>query len=195
MTTHAGLRISLSPRKITIELPLRTLRTALRGAAFNCDPNGDPAYRITDLRSFGEAFLEHLGDEDEIGGTALTRAFDDALLAAIEDGIGSVPYVRAERRWKAEPLDAEVVAEGRAMCRPDWQGPKGYRDTFIAEHFARLLAVAEAAAEWHEAENLFRTAFDSDDHSTITALIDKADETKTALGAALARLAQEGEGR
>ena len=40
---------------------------------------------------------------------------------------------------------AEIVAEGRAMCRPDWQGPKGYRDTFIAEHFARLLAVAEAA--------------------------------------------------
>ena len=48
---------------------------------------------------------------------------------------------------------AEVVAEGRAMCRPDWQGPKGYRDTFIAEHFARLLAVAEAAMEWAMADD------------------------------------------
>lgn len=47
---------------------------------------------------------------------------------------------------------AEIVAEGRAMCRPDWQGPKGYRDTFIAEHFARLLAVAEAAVEWEAAD-------------------------------------------
>lgn len=42
---------------------------------------------------------------------------------------------------------AEIVAEGRAMCRPDWQGPKGYVATFRAEHFARLLAVAEAAVE------------------------------------------------
>lgn len=52
---------------------------------------------------------------------------------------------------------SEVVAEGRAMCRPGWQGPKGYVATFRAEHFARLLAVAEAAAE---AERLLRHALD-----------------------------------
>jgi hypothetical protein len=52
---------------------------------------------------------------------------------------------------------AEIVAEGRALCRPDWQGPKGYVATFRAEHFARLLAVAEAAME---AERLLRHALD-----------------------------------
>lgn len=53
-----------------------------------------------------------------------------------------------------------------------------------------LLDAVEEAAKWHDAENLFRTAFDSDDHSTIMALIDKADETKTAFDSALARLAE-----
>ena len=52
---------------------------------------------------------------------------------------------------------AEIVAEGRAMCRPDWQGPKGYTATFRAEHGPRLLAVAEAAME---AERLLRHALD-----------------------------------
>lgn len=45
---------------------------------------------------------------------------------------------------------AEIVAEGKAMLRPDWQGPKGYRDVFMAEHFGTLLAVAEAAVEMRE---------------------------------------------
>lgn len=69
---------------------------------------------------------------------------------------------------------SEIVAEGRAMCRPGWQGPKGYRDTFIAEHFARLLAVAEAAME---------------EHGGLHA------DPECPICAAVARLAQEGEGR
>lgn len=81
---------------------------------------------------------------------------------------------------------AEVVAEGRAMCRPDWQGPKGYRDTFIAERFARLLAVAEAAtkvsAEWPKTRDDGRTLLHA---GLILALTELHD-------AALARLAQEG---
>lgn len=98
----AGLRVTRTARTITIVLPISTLRTALRGAAFNTDPHGDPAYRITNMGTFADAFVEHLGDEDEIGATALTRAFDDALLAAIEDGDGSEMCRRAERRWKVE---------------------------------------------------------------------------------------------
>ena len=90
---------------------------------------------------------------------------------------------------------AEIVAEGRAMCRPDWQGPKGYRDTFIAEHFARLLAVAEAAME---AERLLRHALDEssgavDSYEALWIMQSAAREAVAAFDSAAG--AREGEGR
>ena len=89
---------------------------------------------------------------------------------------------------------AEIVAEGRALCRPDWQGPKGYVATFRAEHFARLLAVAEAAME---AEWLLRHALDEssgavDSYEALWIMQSAARSAVAAVDAALARLAQEG---
>lgn len=90
---------------------------------------------------------------------------------------------------------AEVVAEGRALCRPDWQGPKGYVATFRAEHFARLLAVAEAAME---AERLLRHALDEssgavDSYEALWIMQSAAREALAAFDAAA--VAPEGEGR
>lgn len=90
---------------------------------------------------------------------------------------------------------SEIVAEGRAMCRPGWQGPKGYRDTFIAEHFARLLAVAEAAME---AERLLRHALDEssgavDSYEALWIMQSAAREAVAAFDSAAG--AREGEGR
>ena len=90
---------------------------------------------------------------------------------------------------------AEVVAEGRAMCRPDWQGPKGYRDTFIAEHFARLIAVAEAAME---AERLLCHALDEssgavDSYEALWIMQSAARDAVAAFDSAAG--AREGEGR
>lgn len=90
---------------------------------------------------------------------------------------------------------SEVVAEGRALCRPDWQGPKGYVATFRAEHFARLLAVAEAAME---AERLLRHALDEssgavDSYEALWIMQSAAREALAAFDAAA--VAPEGEGR
>ena len=90
---------------------------------------------------------------------------------------------------------AEIVAEGRALCRPDWQGPKGYVATFRAEHFARLLAVAEAAME---AERLLRHALDEssgavDSYEALWIMQSAARGALAAFDAAAG--AREGEGR
>ena len=90
---------------------------------------------------------------------------------------------------------AEIVAEGRALCRPDWQGPKGYVATFRAEHFARLLAVAEAAME---AERLLRHALDEssgavDSYEALWIMQSAAREALAAFDSAAG--APEGEGR
>ena len=87
---------------------------------------------------------------------------------------------------------SEIVGEGRAMCRPDWQGPKGYRDTFIAEHFARLLAVAEAAMEWEQADDEYVNA---EPAVQMRRLLDAETALRAAIRGDSAAGAREGEGR
>ena len=64
---------------------------------------------------------------------------------------------------------AEIVEEGQRLCaapndrRRDLDAQIGAiraRDVFALTHFERLLAVAEAAVEWEEAEDAYDHSFD-----------------------------------
>jgi len=99
MRTHAGMRVSRTARKIVIELPLSVLPKALLGSPLNMDSDGDPAYHVINKAAFAEAIVEALGREEDDGTTPLHRLFDDAMLAAIEDGCEGVEeYERSKRR-------------------------------------------------------------------------------------------------
>lgn len=94
-----GMRVYRTARKIVIELPISVLPKALHAAPFNTDPDGDPAYHVTDKTAFADAIVEQLGEEEEDGTTPLHRLFDAAMSAAIEDGAeGADEYQRSVRR-------------------------------------------------------------------------------------------------
>jgi len=97
--SHAGMRVFRTARKIVIELPVSVLPAALRGSPLNADPDGDPAYHVTHKAAFADAVVEALGSEEDDGTTPLHRLFDNAMLAAIEDGCDGVEeHVRSQRR-------------------------------------------------------------------------------------------------
>ncbi len=109
------MKVYRTARKIVIELPLSVLPKALHAAPFNMDPDGDPAYHITDKRAFADAMVDRLGEEEEDGTTPLHRLFDTAMEAVIENGDEGVEeYRRSERRRER---DQKAAIAQRKACR------------------------------------------------------------------------------
>ena len=109
------MRVYRTARKIVIELPISVLPKALHAAPFNSDPDGDPAYHITDKCAFADAMVERLGEEEEDGTTPLHRLFDAAMEAVIENGDeGAEEYQRSQRRRER---DRKAALAQRKTCR------------------------------------------------------------------------------
>lgn len=116
MDSHVGMKVFRTARKIVIELPVSVLPVALRGSPLNADPDGDPAYHVTHKAAFADAVVEALGREEDDGTTPLHRLFDNAMLAAIEDGCEGVEeYERSQRRRERDRKSqrAALRSDGR----------------------------------------------------------------------------------
>ena len=108
------MRAYRTTRKIVIELPIAVLPSALHAAPFNSDPDGDPAYHVTDKVAFAEAIVEALGCEEDDGTTPLHRLFDAAMLAAIEDGCEGVEEYQRSIKRRERDRKARLAARGGA---------------------------------------------------------------------------------
>lgn len=119
MLTPIRMRAYRTARKIVIELPIAVLPSALHAAPFNSDPDGDPAYHVTDKAAFAEAMLEWLGGEESDGTTPLHRLFDAAMLGAIEDGAEGVEEYERSIRRRERDRKARLAEERAAQktCR------------------------------------------------------------------------------
>lgn len=119
--SHARMKVFRTARKIVIELPLSVLPKALYFSPQNVDSDGDPAYHVTNKAAFADAVVEALGREEEDGTTLMHRLFDDAMLAAIEDGgEGVEEYERSKRRRerdrKARLADRRAAKTACRVC-------------------------------------------------------------------------------
>lgn len=122
MGSPMRMRVFRTARKIVIELPISTLPNALHGAPFNMDPDGDPAYHVTDRQRFADAVVEQLGEEQEDGTTPLHLLFDNAMRAAIEDGAeGADEYERSIRRRERDRKAALADCRG-GQCAGSAEG-------------------------------------------------------------------------
>lgn len=109
------MKVYRTARKIVIELPISVLPKALHAAPFNMDPDGDPAYHVTDKGALADSMVERLGEEEEDGTTPLHRLFDAALQAVIENGDEGIDeYVRSQRRRER---DRKALLVQKKACR------------------------------------------------------------------------------
>ncbi len=88
-TQPAGLECARVDDLLVISIDTPTLCQAARESQlfYDAAQSGEPI-TITDPNAFATAVVRALNAEDEIGGTPVTRIFDDAIEQAIESDAG-----------------------------------------------------------------------------------------------------------
>ena len=89
------LRCEVVDGAIRIVLGMKTLRVAAENHPVFWDGESDasqPNLNITDEVVFLNEVCRKINDEDEIGGTLLTRMLDDAIEQAVSDGCEGVDH-------------------------------------------------------------------------------------------------------
>lgn len=91
---HCGLRVEIANGEISIHLPIGVLHMAAQWCPElnEYDPEGGDYKKpiVTDARLFAEAVVAALVDEAENGSTLVTRMFDRAFCAAVDNGADGI---------------------------------------------------------------------------------------------------------
>ena len=98
---HLPLRCEIKDGAIRIVVGMRTLRFAAENHPDFWDGESDsrtPNLKITDEAVFMKEICRKINDEDEIGGTMLTRMLDAAISEAVCDGCFGVDHDKAQEQ-------------------------------------------------------------------------------------------------